>query len=313
MGQKKAMELAAALWERQRQSWPLLAANCADLEKVKVKIIRVKDTTVCVQHNPARIQSSNAKVEPHEVRSRPCFLCSSNLPVLQEKVPIHPLYWLLCNPYPIFQTHFTLPFRRHRPQRILPNFSDLLRLTKIMPAYTFFYNGPRCGASLPDHHHFQAVTSGQMPLEAEVDNMLKKGLPIVKRFGAATLYWFCDSLRSGFILLSETASDAICLFEQLYYALPIQSLEGDEEPKMNLLANYRDRRWRVICVPRRKHRPRQYWEMDKAHFLTSPGAADIGGLFVVPRQEDFEKVTPALLEDIYQQVCWGRELQNVQL
>ena len=313
MGQRNAMDIASALLERQKKSWPLLATNYRALEDVKIKTVRIQEETVRVQYNPARILSSNAKVEPHEVRQRPCFLCLTSLPAAQEKIAIHPLYWLLCNPYPIFQVHFTLPYRYHRAQRILPYFADFLRLSKNLSGYTLFYNGPRCGASLPDHQHFQAVMSGEMPLEAEVERKLKKGLPIVKRLGTATLYWFSDSLRSGFVLLSSNSADALRLFESLYHALPLQPLEGDEEPKMNLFANYKDRQWRIIIVPRRAHRPRQYWAMDETHFLTSPGAADIGGLFVVPRQEDFAKVTPALLQDIYGQVCWGRELMNVRI
>ena len=163
MGQRNAMDIAAALLERQKKSWPLLATNYKALEDVKIKTVRIQEETVRVQYNPARILSSNAKVEPHEVRQRPCFLCLTSLPAAQEKIAIHPLYWLLCNPYPIFQAHFTLPYRYHRAQRILPYFADFLRLSKNLSGYTLFYNGPRCGASLPDHLHFQAE-HGQCPI-----------------------------------------------------------------------------------------------------------------------------------------------------
>ncbi len=301
---KKYNELAAALLARQQHDWPLLAANYKALESVEVKNITVGSETIRVQYNPARIFSSAAKVDPESIQRRPCFLCASHLFPEQEKLAIHPLYWLLCNPYPIFREHFTLPSRHHKPQLIRRHFPDFLRLAKYLTGYTLFYNGPHCGASAPDHLHFQAVTSGVMPLEQEVAARLSQGLPIVKHEGSAVLYSMTGYLRNGFVLRTSVARDALRLFDYLYTYL-LRYAGAEEEPRMNLLALYNRGEWLVILIPRRAHRPWQYSASGDDCFFVSPGAADIGGCLVVPRREDFEKVTVGLLKSVYEQVCWS--------
>ena len=74
---------------------------------------------------------------------------------------------------------------------------------------------------------------------------------------------------------------------------------------MNLFGWYREEEWILALIPRKRHRPWQYEAEGADHLLSSPGAADIGGLFITPLAEDFEKINPALLQDVYEQVCWS--------
>lgn len=127
--------------------------------------------SIRAQFNPARIVSTGAKVDARSLKERKCFLCPENLPVEQERLPFGFRHLVLCNPYPIFPQHFTIPTRKHTPQLILPQWNDFLELTRRLAPFTVFYNGPRSGASAPDHAHFQAVTRGIMPLDEEVTNL----------------------------------------------------------------------------------------------------------------------------------------------
>lgn len=302
-GEHEGALQAAALLRRQKTSWRLLAENFRALERVETKQFRLPGGDVRVQFNPARIASTAAKVDAGSVAGRRCFLCPAHLPEEQERVEILPGYWLLCNPYPIFREHFTLPFRQHADQRIAGYFGDFLKLSRLLSGYVLFYNGPCCGASAPDHLHFQAASLNEMPMDGELARRLSAGLPEICRSGEAVLSLWAEGWRNAFVLSSPEQEAAERLFALLYNVLPRE----EPEPKMNLFAYFDGGRWTVVVVPRRAHRPACYYETGGERFLASPGAADMGGLFITARREDFERATEERLWDIYAQVSRSKE------
>lgn len=332
---------ATELLAKQLVTWPLAEKNYKALEAVRVRSFDLGGFSIRAQFNPARIVSTGAKVDDRSLKERACFLCPDNLPAEQERLPFGPRHLVLCNPYPIFPQHFTIPTRQHTPQRILPQWADFLELTKRLAPLTIFYNGPRSGASAPDHAHFQAVTRGIMPLDEEVlspspqhnhlvptctstlcspaqapcaeahkhlvqrrTNTLCRGAqaPCAEEGHIRPL---TGNLRPGLVIQAHTAEAATDLFQRIYAALPIPP--GEPEPMMNIFGSYHGGDWVITVIPRKRHRPWQYEAEGDDHLLSSPGAADIGGLFITPLEKDFEKITPGLLRDVYQQVCLSDE------
>lgn len=294
---------ARELLAKQLATWPLLAKNYEALKTVQTKSFDLGSFTIRVQFNPARVTSAGAKVDNRSIRERKCFLCTDHLPVEQVKLPFGSQYLVLCNPFPIFPQHFTIPTRKHEEQLILPRFNDFLELTRRLSDFTVFYNGPRSGASAPDHAHFQAVTRGVMPIDNEMDGILAAGGFPVPAGSDGSLQVFTHYLRNGFAITTPSRERASELFKKVYDALPL--VEGETEPRMNILAMYQDGQWKIRVIPRRQHRPWQYEAEGNDHLLASPGAADIGGFFILVRQEDFEKITADILRDVYQQVCFS--------
>lgn len=292
---------ATELLVKQLVTWPLAEKNYQALKTVQVKSFDMGGFTIRAQFNPARILSTGAKVDARSLKERKCFLCPSHLPVEQERLPFGLSYLVLCNPYPIFPLHLTIPTRRHTPQLILPQLDDFLELTRRLAPFTLFYNGPHSGASAPDHAHFQAVTPGVMPLDEEIAQIVAQDNRI---------YPLTGYLRNGFIIQARTPENAAALFNNVYDLLPI--IPGEAEPRMNLFGYYKEGQWTLVLIPRKRHRPWQYEAEGADHLLSSPGAADIGGLFITPLREDFDKINPDLLRDVYQQVCMSdREVEEI--
>lgn len=308
---------ATELLTKQLVTWPLAEKNYKALETVRIKSFDMGGFSIRAQFNPARIVSTGAKVDARSLKERKCFLCPENLPVEQERLPFGFRHLVLCNPYPIFPQHFTIPTRKHTPQLILPQWNDFLELTRRLAPFTLFYNGPRSGASAPDHAHFQAVTRGVMPLDEEVAEFIrhpetgtsstrKRELPA---HGNRTSL-LTGNLRPGLVIQATTEEAATRLFKMIYAALPVPS--GEPEPMMNLFGSYLDSQWVITVIPRKRHRPWQYEAEGDDHLLSSPGAADIGGLFITPLEKDFKKINPELLRDVYQQVCLSdRDVEKI--
>lgn len=292
---------ARELLTKQLATWPLAARNYEALQQVQTRSFEIQGCTIQVQFNPTRITSASAKIDKQSIGARKCFLCSDHLPVEQERLPFGFHYLVLCNPYPIFPQHFTIPTREHAEQVILPRFTDFLELTRRLSDFTLFYNGPRCGASAPDHAHFQAVSRGIMPIDNEIGRWVEQyGIPVFQDT-EGNIRAFTHYFRNGFVITAGTHEKTLALFTQLYNALDL--VPGETEPRMNIFGSYQEGRWTIIVIPRRQHRPWQYEAEGEAHLLSSPGAADVGGLFITARQEDFEKISADTLRDIYQQVC----------
>jgi hypothetical protein len=292
-------EEARALLARQREAWPTLRAGCEALERAAVKGFGIGDLRFKAQYNPARVGSSAARTDSVSVGQRPCFLCPARLAPQQEALPMGTDYLLLCNPYPIFPEHFTIASRRHLPQRILDSFADFLQMAQRLSGLTLFYNGPQCGASAPDHLHFQAVTRGYMPVDSETEG--RQGAPLLKEtYGIVCR--LSDYLRNGFVIEAQTAEGAEALFVRVLNVLPLAA--NEPEPRMNVFCRYEEGRWLTTLIPRLAHRPRQYYAEGEERLLVSPGAADMGGVFVTVLEKDFDRMTPDLARDIYRQTAF---------
>ncbi|MDH6534591.1 hypothetical protein M2101_001264 [Parabacteroides sp. PM5-20] len=293
---------AIRLLNRQLKEWPLANKNFLLLKSIRLKTFEMDGFTIKVQFTPSRMLSSNAKVDMFSLKERKCFLCSHHLPPEQEKRVWKAKYLLLVNPYPIFPEHFTIPSIEHVDQRILHRFEDFLELAHALDAFTVFYNGPKSGASAPDHAHFQAVTRHIMPIDDEVYTRIEEGQRLIQLPGG-TLYQLTHYLRNGFVIKAQTIEAAHTLFKLVYKHLVVKP--DEVEPGMNMFAHYQNGTWTITIIPRKKHRPWQFAAKGEERLLSSPGAADIGGLFVTAREEDFEKIRKDLLEDIYSQVCFN--------
>lgn len=287
---------AAAFITAQRAEWPLAARNFDALEGVEVRGIAMPGMDIKVQFNPARIVSSGAKVDARSLAERPCFLCDKNRPAEQRGIDWRG-YTVLVNPFPIFPRHLTIPAVGHTPQRIQGRVADMLALAAELPGYTVFYNGPRCGASAPDHMHFQAGNSDFLPIWQALD---AAPLRTVADDGAGTRLSVCTALPVNvFVVDAATPEAGERMFERLYRVLP----EGEEEPMMNLLAAGS----RLVVVPRKRHRPSFYGTEGEGCMLLSPASVDMGGAFITPRREDFDRLDAQLLARVFDELCLDTE------
>lgn len=296
---------AEELLAKQLATWPLAEKNYRALRQVRTRRFDLDDFEIKVQFNPARIASSGARTDALSLSQRPCFLCPDQLPVEQERLPFGFRYLVLCNPYPIFPEHFTIPSREHAPQQIASRFGDWLDLTQRLEGLTLFYNGPACGASAPDHAHFQAVTPSVMPIDYEIGPWMEKHGRTIIRKEEGYLAYYTHYLRNGFVIEARSRETVSEWFRLVYEAMEIHP--GETEPRMNLFGRFLEGAWRLIVIPRRQHRPWQFQAAEPERILSSPGAADMGGLFITAREEDFEKISADVLRNIYEQVCLSDE------
>lgn len=288
---------AEELLRRQLEEWPLAGANYAALGGVRVRTFDVGGMPVKVQFNPARIVSTGAKVDAASVKARPCFLCAGNRPGQQHGVAWRD-YELLVNPFPIFPKHFTIPFNGHVAQRISGRIGDMMRLARELDGYTVFYNGPRCGASAPDHMHFQAGNTDFLTLPSVLEH---RQLTAVAGIGGAQLS-DVPELPLGVLVMDVTdIADGERVFAAVYDALPRPSEE--EEPMMNLLCYSRGSGVRLIVIPRTKHRPSFYGAEGEGTMLISPASVDLGGVFITPLEKDFDTLDAGKVEALLDQVC----------
>lgn len=289
---------AKELFSEQLVEWEQARLNYEALNNVESKDFSFGKFSVKVQFNPARIQSSAAKVDAKSIQERKCFLCPANLPSVQKGIPFENSYQILVNPFPIFPQHFTIPTYQHVDQLILNRYEDMLDLAKSLDEYTFFYNGPKCGASAPDHAHFQAGSKGFMTIEKEVKNIDKE---IVFATEGLTAYAFKNYLRNGLLIEAEDKKAAVDFFNKVYYLLDIK--EGEKEPMMNIISWYADERWYSCVFPREKHRPDCFYAEGEDNMLISPASVDLGGVFITPLEKDFNKITSDDIRTILNEVC----------
>jgi ATP adenylyltransferase/5',5'''-P-1,P-4-tetraphosphate phosphorylase II len=292
--------------ESQKKVWPLAAANFDGLAQVDVRHFMFDGFQIKVQHNPQRIKSSVSNVDQASVAARPCFLCAANRPLEQESIDFDDRYEILVNPYPIFHDHFTITSRIHEPQRFGPNVESMLRLARRMEGFMVFYNGPECGASAPDHMHFQAGEKELLPLDAEFERLsLLDGRTLFE--GDNTSVWAFDKYLRKMISVKSVSFEELLTVISVFYDLFSSFQPEKVEPMMNVLCSYSNGHWLVHFFPRRAHRPRQFYESGDRQILISPGSVDFGGLFILPRREDFEKITAEDIVDILEEVCLRQE------
>jgi ATP adenylyltransferase/5',5'''-P-1,P-4-tetraphosphate phosphorylase II len=289
----------SSLFERQLSNWKLARENYSSLQNVKVKSIPFKGCEILVQFNPKRIISSSAKVDPQSISKRPCFLCSHNRPPQQKSIPFGDDFILLVNPYPICRQHLTIPSIQHVPQRIQGKFGIMLQLARDLPQFSIIYNGPKSGASAPDHFHFQAVQRGFLPIESDFSE--KRNCLFQDEINGIAICTWNNYLRNVITISGREISAIELIFNSLY-KLFSDILPRDDEPMMNILALYEPDDWIVHVFLRKQHRPRQYFESGDKQLLMSPGSIDMGGVMVMAREEDFNKITKEDIADVFKQV-----------
>jgi len=298
-------EQVVTLVTHQKATWELAGRNYAGLALAEFRNFDFGHFKIVAQYNPERIRSSAAKTDLKSINERPCFLCPQNLPEPQKGILTQDKFLILVNPFPIFPVHLTITLVEHKPQLLHEHIADLLRISRELDELTIFYNGPECGASAPDHFHFQAVFGGILPFENEYDS-LKKYHSEILIFNNNLKVFSVENYLRRFIAVESDNEEAICFHLNLIIsAMQVKSYSS--EPRVNILCNYLDNHWRVVLFPREKHRPSQYTAVPENQIMFSPAAVELGGLAVFPRSEDFEKINKELIADMYKQVTLQKE------
>ena len=312
----------------QLSRWPLACENYRALKNVQVREVEVGGLTVKLQFNPARIVSSAARLSKEAIAARKCFLCRENRPQEQMLVKFDgrkgKKYHILVNPYPIFPDHLVIAMNRHTDQSIWKRYVDMLDLARKYDGFTFFYNGPKSGASAPDHHHFQAAPKGLIPLQNDIDRLWKDirdekegcagqeqnagGLDFLISEQDASLYHYSKFTTGIFALKAETSKSAAKMFYRLLDCVELQ--DGDKEPQFNLFTWWQDGEFRSIVILRSRHRSHHYFSDGPDHLTMSPGCADMGGVFIVPVEDEYHKITPELLTEMVQEVSVSKDQET---
>jgi hypothetical protein len=300
-----------ALFREQRARWPALACGLEALAHALVREVPLGPATLLLQHNPLRLKSTTAVVDDAAVRERPCFLCPEQLPAQERGLAYGDEYVILCNPYPILDQHVTIVHRQHIPQALGGRLDVLLDLAAALsPDFFLLYNGPKCGASAPDHLHFQAAMRARLPLARNFADRQRvvdePGIAIFRTvsYPAPTLIYRATDRRRLSAWIAETLS-------------MLAELTGSpEEPLLNLIAFAEAAPtgaplgivWTVLLFPRARHRPSCFFAEEPERLVISPAAIDLAGVVVVPIREHFERVTAEDLRRIFSEVALATEL-----
>ena len=295
-------------FNRQLEKWEAARQRYHDLRSAKTRELVVGAYSIQVQWNPARMVSTGAQIDQKTIAERPCFLCEKNRPKEQIKKEIDGQYELLVNPFPILQQHFTIPSLKHQPQRILDSYGEIHKLLEEFPEMMVFYNGPQCGASAPDHAHFQAGTSGLLPLQTSWQRLSRNLTKLVSLNDDEDISLIDDYPCAALLIRSRSQYGDEQLFRRLYEALPAT----DPEPMMNIVAWRCNDDFLSVVFPRTKHRPDCYYKEGNEQFVISPGALDMAGIIITPRQEDYERLTPEMALGILNEISLkGEALQQL--
>jgi hypothetical protein len=283
------------LLDNQLHTWQVVQDNYAALNFVQIRRIECLGREVLLQFNPKRIRSSAAKVDKASLEARPCFFCYR--PKEQESVIYNSDFEILVNPYPIFQEHLTIPLLRHERQQVKPYMGTMLDLAKSLPSFAIFYNGPKCGASAPDHMHFQAGTREGFPV---IQNWVREENKLIWEKNGVNLYMNSYISPTTLFLVSKDREGVLELFERLYDLLEIK--QEEYEPRINLLTWVNQEEWIICLFPRESSRPSCYYAEENDKILISPATVEMSGLFITPLESDFLKVTAKDLQKIWQEV-----------
>jgi hypothetical protein len=300
--------LSIALVNHQKANWELAANNYRSLKQVRKTSFEFDHFRIDCQFNPERIRSSAADTGIQSIQSRPCFLCDENRPAEQAGIPYGDDFTILCNPYPIFPYHLTIPTLKHIPQLIEDHIEDFLHLVRDLQDFTVFYNGPDCGASAPDHFHFQAGIRDFLPIEDELHSLIVEKSERILFRPELEVYAIHDYLRN-FLIIKSTQEMILAKTLKNIISLIKPSHPG-HEPMLNLLGYYKTGIWHITLFPRSTGRPSEYFADDFDKILVSPAAVEMAGLLILPREEDFFKINKENIKSIYHQVSIGKDEFN---
>jgi hypothetical protein len=293
-------KLCLKLLSKQKKAWDELREGYESLKRVKERDLSCRGFTVRLQHNPRRMKSSLAGVAEKNIADRPCFLCLDQLPEAQKGILYQKEYLILCNPMPVLSSQITISHLDHRPQTISEHIDAFFHLmADFGSGWVILYNGPKCGASAPDHHHFHASRSGEMPIEKEI--LEENRLTLIKKVEGVFLYRVKNVGRESLILEGDDPMAVSHLFKDYLSSLK-KVLSTNEEPMINMVGFYGKKRCRLMVFPRRKHRPDAFFKEGNDRIVVSPGAIEMGGLLVTPMEKDFERLDKTTVESIYEEV-----------
>jgi hypothetical protein len=272
------------LFNRQARSWPQLAKGIEGLARAKTRRVQIDWFDIFIRHIPHRVASTTAVVDRESVARRPCFLCAENLPPEEEGIRFNDEFSVYCNPFPIVDHHYTIAHREHRLQRIANHLGNMLDLAAALPGYFVIYNGPECGASAPDHLHFQAGSRGLFPIEHDTAGMTGCTVPNYGR----TVLLFRGRDRSALIGRMDRAIQLLA-----------ETTGKRAEPLVNIAMFNEMGEWVIYLFPRGKHRPEVF---HSGELTVSPASIDLCGIFVVPLALDFERITSDAIAAIFREV-----------
>lgn len=299
-------EICRDLLSEQKKAWPDLTRGYESFNSRRERELSCRGFSVRVQHNPGRIKSSTADVSQKNANKQGCFLCLDRLPEAQKGMLYRDEFLILCNPAPILTTHLTISHLDHCRQAITGQIETFLRLmADFGPGWVVLYNGPRCGASAPDHLHFQAAPSGQMPVEQDI---LEKKKLVLKKESEGVLFYRVEGLGREVVIIQGEDSLAVGAGFNDFLKIWMKTLTLDDEPMMNIVGIYEDRKWRLVIFPRRKHRPNAFFKKGNDRVVISPGVIDMAGILVTPMERDFERLDAAAVEGIYKEVTLEGEV-----
>ncbi len=301
----KLGELCLELMEEQKKMWPVLGKACHGLAGIQTKLLSCGGYTASVQFNPARLVSSGAMVDQESIKKRPCFLCMDNLLPEQKGIIYKKYYLILCNPAPIFDMHFTIVHVQHQLQAIAGSIKSLLDLAAdFSPGFIVFYNGPDCGASAPDHLHFQVVSAKSLPISGiypDHSRMIRN----------TPIQIYCAEGINRSAVIMECKNKELLLFQ---FARLLQATQNttatNGEPMINVLCSYKDSTWQIIIFFRAKHRPNAYYLEGEKRVFVSPGAIDMAGVIITPLKLDFDRLDGKSIGSIYDEVSLTKEMMN---
>ena len=295
-----------AFFTHQLDTWDEIRQRYEALKHVGLKQLGHRQ----LQYNPARMVSTGAQIDRQTIAQRACFLCEKNRPEEQLTIDLGDDFELMVNPFPVLPMHFTIVRKTHVPQTILENYTEIYRLLELFPELFVFYNGPMSGASAPDHMHFQAGIGQELPLMTVLRKLEKEQQVLIKQGNGSSLSMFNTVSFKAFVIKSKVQETEMTLFKQLYDAMPVR--EGEKEPRMNIVA-WRDGSEDVIVVlPRDNHRPACYFEEGDRRMVISPGALDMAGLIITPREEDFNRMSEDKLISILKEVSIKeKDMENI--
>ena len=272
------------LFKRQSRAWPLLANGVEGLARAKTRPVRIDWFDVFIRHIPHRIASTTASVDRESVAKRPCFLCVANLPKEEEGLRFDNDFTIYCNPFPIVDRHLTIAHKEHGSQRIANQFGNMLDLAAALTGYFIAYNGPECGASAPDHMHFQAGSRRMFPIEKDTAGLTGVTVPNYQR----NVFLFRGRDRSALIDLMDRTIDLLA-----------ETSGKQPEPMVNIAVFHESAEWVTYLFPRGKHWPEVF---HTGELTVSPASIDLCGIFVVPLVQDFERITGDAIAAIFREV-----------